>query len=132
MHYRVLSSYKNFHLKFNKKGILSSIKPGGSGSESRDAIISILFGETKDSKDFDSYNSIVPFLIRNRGFYVSKEPKNEWASGVSEYRFEAIIRKETDTFLCELSFLTFKKSYMCISDCKDLPGTLFDIVVEFK
>lgn len=123
--------YRGFHLEFKKEGKLSRMWTQPTDDDAVNAILSILYGETKNRMEL-SYNNVASYLIPRKGFYVSITPCREWSSAISEYSYHGKLRKDADVFFCEIEFTHYGK-YMDVSDFKELKGhTLWEIYVELK
>ena len=122
--------YRGFHLEFKKEGKLSRMWTQPTDDDAVNAILSILYGETKNRMEL-SYNNVASYLIPRKGFYVSITPCREWSSAISEYSYHGKLRKDADVFFCEIEFTHYGK-YMDVSDFKELKHTLWEIYVELK
>ena len=124
-----MPEYLKVRSEYMKDGRLSHISHPN--KKHIDALLSILYGETKDSGAL-SYNDISPFLISQKGFFVKEEPHNEWESYCNKYVFRVILTKETETYVCSLVFVFSCQYYCSISSCKEKLGTLGNIDIKLK
>lgn len=100
-------------------------------TELANIIMSNLFSERKIANDM-SYNEIALFLIRQKGFDEARVPEFSKMYSSEHYWFSAGLRKETNSFYCNLSFCMEFGRTETEFKCKDWPGTLNHIEIALK
>lgn len=123
-------NYKGCKLEYNENSRLSKIE-AFSSTEIAKINLSNLFEGKKDASSF-SYNAISSYLIKYKGFRILEEPKFERSYCDDGYRFTAKLRKETDTFFCDLQFIEYFGLAETKYTCEDWENTLNNITIGLK
>lgn len=118
--------YKNFHLEFKKEGKLSRMwtQPN---TEAVNILLPILLGEEKRWEEI-SYNSIFSNL-KKKGFFVEKSPRF-YETKKGEFYYDCELKKETETYICIISFWHCMGYSKNIEKSQEELGTLYRVSIE--
>ena len=127
--------HPDISLKFNKKERLSDIYINDNTKPAYylNKILSILYNKEVNRMNLN-YSSMSSYLISKHNFVVSHAPSNVWKSELNggTYMFQALLRKDEETYSCILGFYFFSKHYNTVSDCMNRLGTCTNITISLK